>query len=94
MTGIGPFGVMQQNPMVWAGLIQAYLLMTIIAVLLHLSDCFPSEYRLPTENLGKNQWRHNRGIGLDDEFRCIDTQFAPGDFLIGHGPGVRSEAGC
>jgi hypothetical protein len=34
MIGIGPFGFMQQNPMVWIGLIQAYLLMTIIAVLL------------------------------------------------------------
>ena len=34
MTGAGPFGFMQQNPMVWVGLIQAYLLMTIIAVLL------------------------------------------------------------
>jgi hypothetical protein len=34
MTGTGPFGFMQQNPMVWVGLIQAYLLMTIIAVLL------------------------------------------------------------
>ncbi len=33
-TGIGPFGFMRQNPMVWIGLIQAYLLMTIIAVLL------------------------------------------------------------
>jgi hypothetical protein len=36
MTGIGPFGFMQQNPMVWVGLIQAYLLITIIAVLLIL----------------------------------------------------------
>src|SRR5207249_11370593 len=34
MTGTGLFGFMQQNPMVWVGLIQAYLLMTIIAVLL------------------------------------------------------------
>jgi hypothetical protein len=33
-TGTGPVGFMQQNPMVWVGLIQAYLLMTIIAVLL------------------------------------------------------------
>jgi hypothetical protein len=33
-TGTGLFGFMQQNPMVWVGLIQAYLLMTIIAVLL------------------------------------------------------------
>lgn len=36
MIGIGPFAFMQQNPMVWVGLIQAYLLMTIIAVLLIL----------------------------------------------------------
>src|ERR1700682_5568255 len=34
MTGTGVFGFMQQNPMVWVGLIQAYLLMTIIAALL------------------------------------------------------------
>jgi hypothetical protein len=34
MSGTGPFGFMKQNPMVWVGLIQAYLLMTIIAVLL------------------------------------------------------------
>src|SRR3979411_304488 len=38
MTGIGIFGFMQQNPMVWVGLIQAYLLMTIIAVLLVLGS--------------------------------------------------------
>jgi hypothetical protein len=38
MTGSGPFGFMQQNPMVWVGLIQAYLLMTIIAVLLVLGS--------------------------------------------------------
>ena len=34
MTGTGVFGFMHQNPMVWVGLIQAYLLMTIIAGLL------------------------------------------------------------
>jgi aspartate racemase len=34
MTGSGLFGFMQRNPLVWVGLIQAYLLMTIIAVLL------------------------------------------------------------
>ena len=38
MTGSGLFGFMQQNPMVWVGLIQAYLLMTIIAVLLVLGS--------------------------------------------------------
>jgi uncharacterized membrane protein len=32
--GTGPFGFMHQNPLVWVGLIQAYLLITIIAVLL------------------------------------------------------------
>ena len=37
-TGTGPFGFMHQNPMVWVGLIQAYLLMTIIAVLLVLGS--------------------------------------------------------
>ena len=36
ITGKGLFGFMQQNPMVWVGLIQAYLLMTIIAILLLL----------------------------------------------------------
>jgi aspartate racemase len=34
VTGSGLFGFMQRNPLVWVGLIQAYLLMTIIAVLL------------------------------------------------------------
>jgi hypothetical protein len=38
MTGTGLFGFMQRNPMVWVGLIQAYLLMTIIAVLLILGS--------------------------------------------------------
>ena len=37
-TGTGLFGFMKQNPMVWVGLIQAYLLMTIIAVLLVLGS--------------------------------------------------------
>jgi hypothetical protein len=36
LTGSGPFGFMQQNPMV--GLIQAYLLTTIIAALLILGS--------------------------------------------------------
>jgi hypothetical protein len=36
MIGARPFDFMHQNPMVWVGLIQAYLLMTIIAVLLVL----------------------------------------------------------
>jgi hypothetical protein len=38
MTGTGLFGFMQLDPLVWVGLIQAYLLMTIIAVLLVLGS--------------------------------------------------------
>ena len=38
MTGTGLFGFMQQNPMVLVGLIQAYLLMAIVAVLLVLGS--------------------------------------------------------
>ena len=38
VTGAGVFGFMRQNRMVWVGLIQAYLLMTIIAVLLILGS--------------------------------------------------------
>ena len=38
ITGSGLFGFMQKDPMVWVGLIQAYLLMTIIAVLLILGS--------------------------------------------------------
>src|ERR1700738_1429806 len=38
ITGTGLFGFMQKDPMVWVGLIQAYLLMTIIAVLLILGS--------------------------------------------------------
>ena len=38
ITGTGLFGFMQRNPMVWVGLIQAYLLMIIIAVLLVLGS--------------------------------------------------------
>src|SRR5258708_12881696 len=42
MTGTGLFGFMQQNPMVWVGLIQAYLFMAIIAVLLVLGPGQPN----------------------------------------------------
>jgi uncharacterized PurR-regulated membrane protein YhhQ (DUF165 family) len=45
MTGTGPFGFMRQNPMVWVGLIQAYLLMAIIAVLLILGSGQPNPRR-------------------------------------------------
>jgi hypothetical protein len=38
MTGSGPFGFMQESPMVWVMGTQAYLLMAIIAVLLILGS--------------------------------------------------------
>jgi hypothetical protein len=38
ITGTGLFGFMRQNPMAWVGLMQAYLLITIIAVLLILGS--------------------------------------------------------
>src|SRR5882757_6500261 len=38
ITGTGPFGLLEQNPLAWVGLIQAYLLITIIAVLLILGS--------------------------------------------------------
>jgi hypothetical protein len=38
ITGTGPFGFMQQSPMVWVMGTQAYLLMAIIAVLLILGS--------------------------------------------------------
>jgi len=38
ITGKGPFGFLQQNPLAWVGLIQAYLLITIIAILLILGS--------------------------------------------------------
>jgi hypothetical protein len=38
VNGRGPFAFMEQNPMVWVGFIQAYLLMMIIAVLLVLGS--------------------------------------------------------
>jgi hypothetical protein len=38
VTGTGPFGFMRPDPMVWVGLIQAYLLMAIIAALLVLGS--------------------------------------------------------
>ncbi|MFL5594475.1 MAG: hypothetical protein ACJ785_07680 [Gemmatimonadaceae bacterium] len=41
-TGTGLFGFMHHNPMVWVGLIQAYLLMTIIAVLIALGSREPN----------------------------------------------------
>ena len=45
ITGSGPFGFTRPNPMVWVGLLQAYLLMMIIAVLLVLGAREPETRR-------------------------------------------------
>lgn len=38
VAGTGPFGFLRQNPLAWVGLFQAYLLITIIAVLMMLGS--------------------------------------------------------
>lgn len=38
---------------------------------------------LPTQEISKNQGNHDRGIRLNDEFRRVFSQLAPGDFLVG-----------
>ena len=53
IIGIGPFGFMQQKPLVWVGLIQAYLLMTIIAVLPILGPV----RRIPKSGVSLEHWR-------------------------------------
>jgi len=42
ITGSGPLGFLQQNPLAWVGLVQAYLLMAIIAILLILGSREPN----------------------------------------------------
>jgi hypothetical protein len=46
-----------------------------------------NEYRRkssPAQNLGKNEGRHDRCVGFDDEFRSVDAEFSPRDLLIRH----------
>ena len=47
-----------------------------------------SEIRLLAQYPCKYQWRHNGGIRLHNKFWCIDIQFSPGNFFIGHRAGV------
>jgi hypothetical protein len=42
ITGAGPFGFLRQNPLAWVGLVQAYLLITIIAVLMIIGSRSPN----------------------------------------------------
>jgi hypothetical protein len=32
-----------------------------------------TEDRLPPKDIGKDQWRNDRRIGLNDKLRCLDT---------------------
>src|SRR5207302_8897401 len=48
---------------------------------------------LPAEDLREHQRRHDGCVGFNDIFRGLNAQFAPGDFLVGHSAGIRSEAG-
>ncbi|MGB9408868.1 MAG: GtrA family protein, partial [Terracidiphilus sp.] len=49
---------------------------------------------LPAQYVGKNQWRDDRGVRLDDEFGRILAQLAPGDLLVGNRSGVGAVTGC
>ena len=38
---------------------------------------------LEAQNVGKNEWRDDRCIGVDRELRTINRQLVPGDFFVG-----------
>src|SRR5262245_41050023 len=48
---------------------------------------------LPTKYLRENEWRHDRGVRLDDELGSRDAQLAPGYLFVRHGSRVRAKAG-
>ena len=50
------------------------------------------ERSLPTQNIGKQQRRHNGRVALDDELRSGFAQLAPGDLFVRHRTGVGSVA--
>lgn len=43
---------------------------------------------LPTEDVCEYQWGHDRGVGLNDEFRGIDTELSPRDLFIRDRSGI------
>src|SRR5438128_2039451 len=47
---------------------------------------------LPTEHFCEHEWRNDSCVRLDDVFRSLNAQFAPCNFLVGNGAGIRSEA--
>ena len=50
------------------------------------------ERSLPTQNIGKQQGRHDGRVALDDELRSGFAQLAPGDLFVRHRTGVGSVA--
>src|SRR5690606_36164681 len=56
-------------------------------------DSFVAEYPLPFKDIRKDQRSNDCGVGLDNEFRCVDAKFSPGDFLVWHRSGIRTVAG-
>lgn len=43
---------------------------------------------LPIEDIREHQWGHDRGVGLDDEFRSVYTELSPRDLFVRDRAGV------
>ena len=49
---------------------------------------FLRRHSLPTKDVCEHQWGHDRGVGLDDEFRSIHTELSPRDLFIRDRSGI------
>ena len=49
---------------------------------------FLRRHSLPTEDVCKHQRGHDRGVGLDDEFRSIHTELSPRNLFIRNRSGI------
>src|SRR4051812_7450266 len=47
-----------------------------------------SRSTLLVQDVGEDQWRDDRGVGLDDKAGSVHGELAPGDLLVGDGPAV------
>jgi len=48
---------------------------------------------LPAQEPGEDEGCDDGGVGFDDELWGVDVEFAPGDFFVGDGTGVRTVGG-
>src|SRR6185437_13356115 len=48
---------------------------------------------LPFEDIREDQRHNDRGVGFNNEFRRLHTQFPPRNFFVRDGPGIRSVTG-